>query len=92
MECKPHEYAVIYGTLAAPGASVLARTAAGLVPLTTVPIAADLHSGGPLAYGVFSTLPSELVVQNSAGSTPYTESLAATGKEEAEFCEGYEER
>jgi hypothetical protein len=78
--------------LAAPGASVLARTATGLVPLSTVPIAPDLHSGGPLVYGVFSTLPSELVVLGSDGSTLYIESLAAKGKEEAEFCEGYEER
>jgi hypothetical protein len=56
-----------------------------------VAIAPDLHPGGPLVYGVFSTLPSELIVQSSDGSTLYTESLAAKGKEEAEFCEGYEE-
>ena len=92
MECQPHEYAIIYGILAAPGATVLARTATGLVPLTTVVITPSLHSGGPLVYGVFSTLPSELVVLGSDGSTLYTESLAAKGKEEAEFCEGYEER
>jgi hypothetical protein len=92
MECQPHEYAIVYGILAAPGASVEARTSTGLVPLTTVAIAPDLHSSGPLVYGVFSTLPSELVVLGSDGSALYTESLAARGKEEAEFCEGFEER
>jgi hypothetical protein len=92
MKCQPHEATVVYGILAAPGASVLARTAAGLVPLTTVAIAPDLHSGGPLVYGAFSTPPSELVVLGSNGSTLYTESLVAKGEEEREFCEGYEER
>ncbi len=92
MECQPHETTIIYGILAAPGASVLARTAAGLVPLSTVAIAPDLHSGGPLVYGVFSTPPSELVVLGSNGSTLYTESLVAKGAEEREFCEGFQER
>jgi hypothetical protein len=91
MECQPHEFAILYGILAAPGDSVLARMPAGLIPLTTVAIAPDLHSGGPLVYGVFSTLPSELVVLRSDGSVLYTESLAAKAKEEAQFCEGYEE-
>ncbi|MGP0102284.1 MAG: hypothetical protein ACLPUT_11785 [Solirubrobacteraceae bacterium] len=91
MECPPHEFAIVYGILSAPASSVLARTPAGLVPLTQVAIAANLHSGGPLAYGVFSTPPSELVVRRSDGSTLYTESLAARDKEEAEFCEGYAE-
>jgi hypothetical protein len=91
MECPPHEFAIVYGILSAPGDSVLARTSAGLVPLTKVAIAADLHSEGPLVYGVFSTLPSELVVLGSDGSTLYTESLAAKAKEEAEFCAGYAE-
>jgi hypothetical protein len=90
-ECAPHEFSIVYGVLAAPGDSVLARTAEGLVPLTKVPIAANLHSGGPLLYGAFSTLPSELVVRRSDGSTLYSESLAARGKEDTEFCEGYAE-
>jgi hypothetical protein len=67
MECPPHEFAIVYGILSPPGNSVLARTSAGLVPLTKVAIAADLHSKGPLVYGVFSTLPSELVVLRSDG-------------------------
>jgi hypothetical protein len=91
MECPPHEFAIVYGILSAPGDSVMARTSAGLVPLTKVAIAADLHSKGPLVYGVFATLPSELVVLRSDGSTLYTESLAARGTEEAEFCAGYAE-
>jgi hypothetical protein len=91
MECQPHEFAIVYGILSAPGASVLARTPEGLVPLTNVPLASDLHSEGPLVYGAFSTLPSELVVRRGDGSTLYTESLAVRGKEEAEFCAGYAE-
>ena len=73
------------------GDSVLARTSEGLVPLTTVPIAAELNAREPLVYGVFSTVPQELVVRNSEGSTLYTESLAMRADEEAEFCAGYEE-
>jgi hypothetical protein len=91
MECPPHEFAIVYGTLSPSGDSVLARTPEGLVPLTEVPIAADLHSGGPLVYGVFPTLPSELIVRTSNGATLYSESLAAKDKEETEFCEGYTE-
>jgi hypothetical protein len=91
LECPPHEYAIVYGMLRAPGSSVLARTPAGLVPLTKVAIAADLHPEGPLVYGVFATLPTELVVLGSDGSTIYTESLVARATEEAEFCAGYEE-
>jgi len=90
-ECPPHPYSIIYGILSPPGASVLARTPTGLVPLTAVPLAADLHAKGPLVYGVFAALPSELIVRSSNGATLYTESLAARAKEEAEFCEGYEE-
>jgi hypothetical protein len=91
LECPPHEFVIIYGILSAPEDSVLARTPAGLVPLTKVALATDLHSGGPLVYGAFSTMPSELVILRSDGSTLYSESLAAKAKEEAEFCEGYSE-
>lgn len=91
LECPPREFAIIYGILSAPGDSVLARTPEGLVPLTKVAIAADLHSGGPLVYGAFSTVPSELVVRRSDGSTLYSESLATRAREEAEFCQGYAE-
>jgi hypothetical protein len=90
-ECTPHAYAIIYGTLTPPAATVLARTPAGLVPLTIVPLGANLHAPGPLAYGVFTELPSELVVQRSDGSTLYAESLAKKDAEQAEFCAGYAE-
>jgi hypothetical protein len=91
-ECAPHEFSVVYGILAAPGDSVLARTPEGLVSLTKVTIAAKLHSGGPLVYGAFSTLPTELIVRRSDGSTLYTESLVAKGKEDAAFCVGFAEQ
>jgi hypothetical protein len=90
-ECAPHAYAIVYGTLAPPAATVLARTPAGLVPLTVVPIAAGLHAPGPLAYGAFTEIPSELIVRRADGSTLYTESLAAKVAEEAQYCAGYAE-
>jgi hypothetical protein len=71
---------------------VLARTPQGLVALSKVEIAARFHSKGPLAYGVFASVPAELIVRRSDGSTLYTQSLTAAAKEEAEFCEGYAER
>jgi hypothetical protein len=81
----------VYGILRAPGDSVLARTPSGLVQLTKVPISAHLQSGGPLAYGVFAALPSELIVRRSDGTVLYAESLAKQGREQTEFCEGYGE-
>jgi hypothetical protein len=91
LECPPHPFVIVYGILSPPDASVLARTPAGLVPLTVVPIDPNLHSNGPLAYGVFTSVPSELIVHSSNGSTLYAESLAVRAKEETEFCEGYAE-
>jgi len=90
-ECPPHPYAIIYGLLSAPGDSVLARTPEGLVALNKVQIAAHFHSKGPLVYGVFSTVPTELIVRRSDGSTLYTQSLTGTAREGTEFCEGYAE-
>lgn len=90
-ECQPHEFAIIYGILTAPGDSVLAQTQAGLVALTKVELAPSLHSDGPLFYGTFTTMPSELIVRRADGSTLYAESLVTKAKEEAEFCEGYAE-
>jgi hypothetical protein len=87
-ECPPDEYALIYGVLKRPGATVLARTPAGLVPLSEVKIPAHLHAGGPLAYGVFPTLPTELVVRDSSGATLFTESLARRIANHSEFCAG----
>ena len=91
VNCPPDEYEILYGILAPPGATVLARTPAGLEPLTKVSLAAHLHSGGPLVFGAFPAFPSELIIQRSDGSTLYTESLAKRAHEHAEFCEGYAE-
>ncbi len=87
-ECPPHEYAIVYGVLKAPGESVLARTATGLVPLTRVSIPARLHAHGALVFGVFATVPAELIVQNGTGATLFRESLAKKASEEHEYCEG----
>lgn len=91
-ECAPHPYSLIAGILRPPGASVLARTPAGLTPLTKVELATSLHAEGPLFYGIYVTPPTEIVVERSDGSVLYTESLAAQAAEETEFCEGYAER
>jgi hypothetical protein len=90
--CAPRPYAILYGILAPPGGSVTAQTPQGAVALNVVPIARYLHAKGPLVYGAFATLPSELVVHRGDGSTLYTESLVAKDREAAEFCEGYAER
>ncbi len=89
--CAPHSYAIIYGILAPPGGSVVAQTPQGAVALNVVPLASSVHAKGPLVYGVFSALPSELTVLAANGSTVYTESLQAKATEAAQFCEGYAE-
>ncbi|HEY1834050.1 MAG TPA: hypothetical protein VGG08_06405 [Solirubrobacteraceae bacterium] len=90
-ECEPNPYAIVYGALTAPGASVEARTPQGLVALTKVAIPAKLHAPGPLLYGAFAEVPSELVVLRADGSVLYTESLATQDKDQTEYCEGYVE-
>ncbi|HTZ86636.1 MAG TPA: hypothetical protein VMB05_08210, partial [Solirubrobacteraceae bacterium] len=89
--CPPHPFALVYGLLAPPGSSVLARTPEGLVPLAEQQLDPKLHADGPLFYGVFAALPSELIVRRADGSTLYTESLVTKAKENAEFCEGFAE-
>jgi len=91
-ECAPHTYSLLDGILLPPGASVFVRTAAGLVPLTKVELAASIPAQGPLFYGIYATPPTEIVVERSDGSVLYTESLSAKATEETEFCEGYAER
>jgi hypothetical protein len=71
--CAPHHYAILYGILAPPGESVVARTPPGAVALNVVPVEPRMHAKGPLVYGVFSALPSELTVLAANGSTVYTE-------------------
>jgi hypothetical protein len=68
-----------------------AATRQGTVALNIVPVEPRLHAKGPLAYGVFSTLPSELTVLGTSGSTVYTENLQTKATEAAQFCEGYAE-
>jgi hypothetical protein len=89
--CAPHPYAILYGILAPPGKSVTAQTPQGVVALNVVPIEPHLRAKGPLVYGVFSALPSELTVLGANGSTVYTENLQAQATEAAQFCEGYAE-
>ena len=89
--CAPHPYAILYGILAPPGKSVTARTPQDAVALNLVPTEPRLHAKGPLVYGVFSALPSELTVLGANGATLYTENLQAKATEAAQFCEGYAE-
>jgi hypothetical protein len=89
--CAPHPYAILYGLLAPPGTSVVAQTPRGATALNLVPIEPRLHAKGPLVYGVFSALPSELTVLGANGSTVYTENLQTKATEAAQFCEGYAE-
>jgi hypothetical protein len=91
IDCAPHPYAILYGILAPPGKSVTARTPEGAVALNVIPIEPRLHAKGPLVYGVFSALPSELTIVGANGSTVYTESLQTQATEAAQFCEGYAE-
>ena len=89
--CPPRPFVLLFGILQAPGDSVLARTPEGLVALSKLALAPDLGAAGPLVYGAFSAIPSELIVRRNDGSTLYSESLAAKAKEDTEFCEGLAE-
>jgi hypothetical protein len=89
--CTPHPYAILYAILLPPGKSVTARTPQGAVSLNIVPVEPRVHAKGPLVYGVFSSLPSELKVLGANGSTVYTENLQAQATEAEQFCEGYAE-
>lgn len=82
---------VLYGILLPPGKSVVAQTPQGAVALNVVPVEPRVHAKGPLVYGVFSALPSELTVLGANGSTLYTENLQAKATEAVQFCEGYTE-
>lgn len=89
--CAPHPYVILYGILMPPGKSVVGQTPQGAVVLNVAPVEPRLHAKGPLVYGVFSALPSELTVLGANGSTVYTENLQAKATEAAQFCEGYAE-
>jgi hypothetical protein len=89
--CAPHPYAIFYAILRPPGESVTARTPQGVVALNVVPLEPRLHAKGPLVYGVFNALPTELTVLGNNGTTVYTENLQAKAAEAVQFCEGYAE-
>jgi hypothetical protein len=90
--CEPHPFALLYGQLKTPGATVLAATATTpLTPLTQVAIPANLHTPGTLAYSLLGALPAELVVRSSTGATLLKVDLTARAKSETEYCEGYVE-
>jgi hypothetical protein len=89
--CAPHPYAILYGILVRPGTSVIAQTPQGAIALNLVPVAAGVRAKGPLVYGVFGALPSELTVVGANGATVYTEDLRAKATEAGQFCEGYAE-
>jgi hypothetical protein len=91
IDCAPHPYAILYGILAPPGKSVTARTPEGTVALNAISIEPRVHAKGPLVYGVFRALPSELTIVGANGSPLYTESLEVQATEVAQFCEGYAE-
>jgi hypothetical protein len=90
-ECAPQEWAVVYGLLKSPGASVTAVTSAGEVALTVAPIPASLHPGSVLAYGAFTQVPSRLIVRDGSGQVIGSEDLTSRMTGHREFCEGYEE-
>jgi hypothetical protein len=86
--CKPQPYEIVYGLLKAPRDTVLARVSGKLVPLRKVAIPARLHAGGVLAYGVFSPLPTALLVRNARGRTIATEDVSQEARTHTETCEG----
>ena len=91
LSCAPHPYAILYGFLLSPGESVVARTPEGAIALNVVPVEPRVRAKGPLVFGVFGALPSELTVLGANGSTVYAENLQSEATEAAQFCEGYAE-
>lgn len=90
--CEPHPFALVYGQLKTPGATVLVATATTpLTPLTQVEIPTALHTTGMLAYSLLDALPTELVVTSASGATLLKVDLTARAKSETEYCEGYVE-
>ncbi len=88
VSCEPGG-AIVYALLRTPADEVLARTGAGLTPLTAASIPARLHAGGNLVYGAFTSIPSELVVRSPSGASVLTVNLAAQAAELNEYCAGY---
>ncbi len=86
--CKPQPYAIVYGLLGAPRDTVSMRTPSGLVPLRKVEIPARLHADGVLAYGVFSPIPTEMVIQDEHGTTIARRDLSEAAAVTTATCEG----
>lgn len=86
--CQPHPYAIVYGMLKPPGATVTARVDGQTMQLRPAHIPADMHAGGTLLYTVLPTSPEELIVRSARGKTIFTENLGAVGREATETCEG----
>jgi hypothetical protein len=86
--CQPQPYAIVYGLLKPPGATVTATVAGKTMQLRRVRIPASMHVSGALVYGVLPTLPEKLIVRSAHGKALFTESLGSVGKEATETCEG----
>jgi hypothetical protein len=86
--CQPHSYAIVYGMLKPPGATVTATVDGKALRLRRVHIPANMHAGGALLYAVLPTLPEEVAVRSAHGKTIFTEDLGAVGREATETCEG----
>jgi hypothetical protein len=86
--CQPHEYAILYGVLAAARDTVLARTASGLRPFRRVGIPASFHAHGVVAYLALPALPTEVIVRSPKGKTVFARKLAHQSREARETCEG----
>lgn len=84
--CDPEPYTIVFGILHRRHDTVLARTAAGLVPLHLQPVPASLHANGVLAWGAFSPPAAELRVDGPRGAVLLKESLSARALREQ--CEG----
>lgn len=86
--CQPHPYAIVYGLLKAPGATVMAKVNGKTQELRRIPIPKSMHTHDTLVYGVLPTLPEELLIRSTRGKTIFTENLGSAGKEATETCEG----
>jgi hypothetical protein len=89
--CEPQPSALVYGLLKDPGDTVLAQVSGGLVSLQKLAIPAHLHAGGVLAYGLFSSMPTSLLIRDAHGKTIATKNLGEAAKSDTETCEGESE-
>ncbi len=90
--CEPQPYAIVYGLLTTPSDTVLVRVSGALLPLRKVAIPTHLHSGGVLAYGAFTPLPTELLIRDTRGKTVGRKDLSEAARSDTETCEGEAEK